>query len=450
MLKDNKSETEREQCKILRIKGMKCVSCEAIIEDELNGLDGINVHKVDSKTQTAILSSDKGIDLKIVQSKLNKLGYQASFDDSINEIKQKATFEQWFWSFAIVGLLYLVYKLVSFVDLGFDAFDMSNVTLGVALAIGIVASMSTCLAVVGAVVVSFAAKYETRGSFFQSNIKPHFLFHAGRLAAFAVFGGILGLVGSWFSPSISFTAVFTIVIALILAWLGLQIMGLMPSLSSAGFHLPKGIMKYWNKIKNSDHPLTPVLLGGMTFFLPCGFTQSMQLFAVASGSITTGALTMLFFALGTTPILLGIGIATTRFKNYKSLIINNAIGIIVIVFAFFTLSSGLAMAGISLNLSNVSGAQTSIAKNNLQEIRMTVDFDGFTPNQFVLQKGVPVRWIIDGKRVSGCTNEIIVPDLNIRKKIISGENIVEFTPQTEGTISFSCWMGMVKGKFIVK
>ncbi len=450
MIDNKKSEIEKNKCHVLRINGMKCVSCEAIIEEELNNLDGIKVYKVDSKSQTAILSSDKEIDLNLIQKSLLRLGYEASFDSTIKEIKQKANAEQWFWSFVLVGVIYLVYKLISFIDLGFSAFDMSNVTLSVAFMIGIVASMSTCLTVVGAVIVSFAAKYQSKGTFFQANVKPHFLFHAGRLVAFTIFGGLLGLLGSWFSLSVTFTAIFTIVIALILAWLGLQIIGLAPSLSSFGFHLPRGIMKYWNKVKNSNHPLVPVLLGGMTFFLPCGFTQSMQLFAIASGNMITGALTMLFFALGTMLILLGIGITTTKFKNYKSLIITNAIGIIVIIFAYFTLSSGLAMMGFNLNPFVTSETQASITENNVQEIRMTVDYNGFYPNQFTLRKGVPTRWIIDGKRVSGCMDEIIVPDLNIRKKIITGENVVEFTPQIEGIISFSCWMGMVRGKFIIE
>ena len=51
------------------------------------------------------------------------------------------------------------------------------------------------------------------------------------------------------------------------------------------------------------HTFTPALVGGATFFLPCGFTQAMQLYAVSTGSAVSGSLTMLFFALGTLPAL---------------------------------------------------------------------------------------------------------------------------------------------------
>jgi sulfite exporter TauE/SafE/copper chaperone CopZ len=439
-----------QKCKTLYIQGMHCVSCETIISDELKEIDGVIVHEVSSKKQTAILSSDKDIDVKQVEAKLEKLGYKASFESRPESVKQKANAEQWFWSFAVVGGLYLAYKLFSFMNLGFAALDMSNVTFGVAFFIGVVASMSTCLAVVGAVVVSFAAKFESKGTFYDANVKPHVLFHAGRMLTFFVLGAFLGYVGSWFSLSGSFMGWFTIVIAMILGWLGLQILGFAPSLTSVGIHMPKGVMKYWNRVKESDHPLSPMLLGGITFFLPCGFTQSMQLFAVASGSALIGGLTLLFFALGTAPILLGIGIATTRFKNLKSVVFTNVIGIVVMVFAFYTLSSGLAVAGVNLDVAGKAGATEAVANNNIQEITMTVDTKGFTPNIFKLKKGVPVRWVINGSQISGCTSEIIVPELGINKKLVKGRNVVEFTPDKMGTIGFSCWMGMVRGKFIVE
>ncbi len=441
---------QKPRCRTLYIDGMKCVSCESIIADELKEIDGMIVHEVCSKKQTAVLSSDKNIDVKQIEAKLDKLGYKASFESKPKVKKQRANAEQWFWSVAIIGGLYLAYKFFSLMDFGFGAVDMSNVTYGVAFLIGVVASMSTCLAVVGAVVVSFAAKFESKGSFYEANVKPHILFHAGRMLTFFILGGLLGYIGSWFSLSGSFMGWFTVIIAIILGWLGLQILGFAPSLTSVGIHMPKGIMKFWNKMKNSDHPLAPMFLGGTTFFLPCGFTQSMQLFAVASGSVLVGGLTMLFFALGTAPILLGIGIATTRFKNMRSVIFMNAIGIVVMIFAFYTLSSGLAVAGINLDFAGKANATQAVTQDNIQVVNMTVDLKGYTPSVIKIKKGVPVRWVINAKQISGCTNAIIIPDMDIEKKLVKGQNIVEFTPEFSQTLGFSCWMGMVRGQFIVE
>jgi len=74
---------------------------------------------------------------------------------------------------------------------------------------------------------------------------------------------------------------------------------------------------------------------------------------------------------------------------------------------------------------------------------------GWSPDKFVLQKGIPVKWIIDGKEINGCNNAIQVPKYNLNFKVTPGEQTIEFTPTTTGVISWSCWMGMIPGTFVV-
>ncbi len=437
--------------KNIYISGMTCTSCEVLISDSLQEIDSIKYVKINHREGIAKIDyGNDQLSWSEIISKIEDLGYEASLEPIIKP-KNKTTAEQWLYSILIVIGLYLVYKYLQWIGLlDWVQVDTSNINYGAALLIGIVASVSSCLVVVGAVVMSFASKYQAKGSFYNRNLKPHLLFHIGRLATFFVLGGILGMVGSWFSISEIFMSWFTVLIAIILLWLALNILGFVPSLSTLGIRMPKKSMRAWKKLQKSEHALAPVVLGAFTFFLPCGFTQSMQLFAMASSNFWTGAMTLLLFALGTTPVLFGLGVATTRFKNMKTIVLQKAIGIIVLVFAFFTLSSGLAVQGISLNFWASKEVGNVVKTANAQEINMAVTYRGYSPNVFKLQAGVPVKWIIDGQQVSGCTNEIIVPDLNIRQDIYPGQNIIEFTPQEPGTISFSCWMGMVRGKFIVE
>lgn len=84
-----------------------------------------------------------------------------------------------------------------------------------------------------------------------------------------------------------------------------------------------------------------------------------------------------------------------------------------------------------------------------QVVEMHITYEGFKPSALTIKNGIPVKWIIYGDQVSSCTNKIIVPSLNISKSIVAGENIINFTPKTTGTIDFSCWMGMVRGKFVI-
>ncbi len=437
--------------KKIYIDGMTCVSCETVISDELNGIEEIEEVVVCHKRKIAEFSfKDKEPEFDKISEKLKKLGYQISLAPFKNKRAGKANAKQWLYSILIVAGLYLLYRLFSNLGvLSWLNIDASNITYSIAFLIGIVASLSSCLVVVGAVVISFAAKYQTKGNFYQANIKSHLFFHFGRLVTFFVLGGLLGFIGSWINFSGVFIGWFTIFIAIILVWLGLNILGILPSLSTIGIRLPKKMMSVWGKLKESEHALAPVILGSFTFFLPCGFTQSMQLFAVSSGSFWIGAITMFLFALGTAPVLIGLGITTTRFKNLKAVVFKKVIGFVVILFSLYTMSSGFVLAGINIDLLNKKDMGATTVNDNTQVIKMNVSYNGFSPNVFKIYKDKPVKWIIDGQQVSGCTNEIISPALGIKQKIYPGENIIEFTPTKTGTFGFSCWMGMVRGQFII-
>ena len=172
-------------------------------------------------------------------------------------------------------------------------------------------------------------------------------FHIGRILAFFVLGGLLGLVGGKINLSGNFISAYTILIAVIMGWLGLSILGIVPSISSLGIKAAEIFARWWGRLEDSEHKAAPYLLGGITFFLPCGFTQSMQIFALASGGFWTGASVLLVFALGTMPVLLALGAATSWAKFEKITFADKAAGILVILFAIFTFNSGLALRGSS-------------------------------------------------------------------------------------------------------
>ena len=439
---------------------MTCVSCENLISEDVSKVNGVDKVLVSHKTQIAqVYFSDGKLDSQEIIKTIEKLGYEASENpiEKSAKKKNKTTSAQWAWSLFVVFCIYVVYKYFTWIGiLDWIQIDSKNIGYGAAFLIGIVASMSTCLAVVGAVVMSFGAKYKSEGNKFSKNAKPHLLFHAGRIGGFFLLGGLLGILGNFVQFSSSVFSIFTILIALVLFWLALNILGFLPSMTTLGIHMPKSSMNVWQKLKKSEHAMAPVLLGAFTFFLPCGFTQSMQLFAVSSGSFWIGGFTLAFFALGTSPILFSIGMASSKANNKKNIVLQKVIGFIILVFAFYTLSSGLAVQGISLsnffkNTSPKSNSAVSVInQEGLQVVKMAVEYSGYNPDVIKIKQGIPVRWEIDGKQLSGCNSQIIVPDLNIKKKLNSGLNVIEFTPPNKGTLNFSCWMGMVRGKFIVE
>jgi plastocyanin domain-containing protein len=179
----------------------------------------------------------------------------------------------------------------------------------------------------------------------------------------------------------------------------------------------------------------------------------MQALALLSGSFLKGGLLLFLFSLGTLPVLLLLGIfsRTVKVGNFK--ILQKTLGLIIILMAFYTISSGITiykntLISNSLNKENI--VENIESFKDFQIVEMHIKYSGFEPNVIKVKKGIPVKWIIYGDEVTGCTDRIIVPSLNIKKDITSYETIIIFTPKEKGVIPFSCWMGMVRGKFIVE
>ncbi|MBI2630914.1 sulfite exporter TauE/SafE family protein [Candidatus Nomurabacteria bacterium] len=108
--------------------------------------------------------------------------------------------------------------------------------------------------------------------------------------------------------------------------------------------MPTGVFNFFRKIEHKT--FTPLTIGFGTFFLPCGFTQSMQVVALGSGSFVSGMLIMLAFALGTLPMLslLSFGSASFAHSRHAPLFFKSA-GVVVVGLGLFSLLAGLAGLG---------------------------------------------------------------------------------------------------------
>lgn len=131
--------------------------------------------------------------------------------------------------------------------------------------------------------------------------------------------------------------------------LGLNLVGIF---KKSKFTLPSGIFSFFKKAEHET--FAPILIGVGTFFLPCGFTQSMQIAALSSGSFLSGMLIMLSFALGTLPVLsiLSFGSASFARGKHAPLFFKSA-GIVVIGLGVFAFLAGLAGIGIIRPLFNI-------------------------------------------------------------------------------------------------
>jgi len=134
-----------------------------------------------------------------------------------------------------------------------------------------------------------------------------------------------------------------------------------------------------------------------------------------------------------------------RTGNFKLVYISLAL-IVITLSAFAFNGFGFVKSVNSTGSSNI----TSVDKSKFQEVSMTLTYDGYSPNVIYIKKGIPVRWNIDVKQMTGCTNEIMIESLGISKSLEVGKNVIEFlAPDGENEIRFSCGMRMVWGKFVI-
>ncbi len=328
------------------VSGTHCASCKILIEDILSEQDYIKNAQVNLKSQTLQVetSSERSQEelAGILTEKIRPNGYTVSIEKVLKE-KQK---DDVIWKALPIGLgfliLFFILQKSGLLNLGMGG----NATPVTSFIIGLIASVSSCLAVVGGFVLSLSAKISQDD---VSDKKTFVLFHVGRLVSFAMLGGVLGLLGNAIGISFTFTAILGIVASTVMLLLGLNLVGVFEKNKIA---LPSGIFNFFRKIEHKT--LTPLIIGFGTFFLPCGFTQSMQVVALSSGSFISGMFIMIAFALGTLPVLLllSFGGASLAHGKHAPLFFKSA-GVVVIGLGIFALLAGLAGLGIINPLFNI-------------------------------------------------------------------------------------------------
>lgn len=171
-----------------------------------------------------------------------------------------------------------------------------------ALAMGFFGSPH-CLGMCGGIVTAFGLSMQG-----VSNTKKNLLiatYHIGRLSSYALLGVFAGLIGTAIFAPFMHNSLPRIILGGVLILIGLSMLG-MPLLN----HLEKLGMKLWQSMSPIRQKVFPInsfpkaLMAGLLWgFLPCGLVYGALMMAVVGHSVSTGALLMFVFGLGTIPML---------------------------------------------------------------------------------------------------------------------------------------------------
>lgn len=430
------------------IRGMHCASCEVLIGESLRKLPGVETVSVNYKKAEAIVEYNGGEPSpKAVGQAVKEAGYEVGQTEKLAWLSSDP---KDYNNLLRAGFILFIIYLVA------DRFNLFNLDVGtensgvfVALLVGLVAGISTCMALIGGLVLGLSARHaelHPEATPLQK-FRPHIYFNLGRILGYAILGGLIGFLGSAFRPSANILGFLTVIIGGVMIFFGLKLVEIFPVLKNKNITLPSGIAKIFglNKEIKEYSPKSSMVTGALTFFLPCGFTQAMQLYAVSTGSFWQGMAIMGLFALGTAPGLLGIGGLTSVFKGQKAKVFFMTAGLLVIILGWTNVVNGSRLFSGSGN----PAVNEEVSNKEPQEIRMDQNANGYSPNVLTVEKGRPVKWIINSKTAFSCAAALEMPKYGISKNLKKGENIITFTPTQVGEIPFSCSMGMYRGKFIV-
>jgi len=427
----------------LYIKGMHCPSCEILITDKFKEMSNVTAVKSNFQKQEAEVYFSGHLDQETINKNIKPFGYEIRDrqDKSFNEEPMsKKIIEA---SLITVGLI-LIYLIVKEINIIPSINITGNLNWLTVLFLGLVASVSTCMATSGALFLSTIGKK-------TNNLKQAVYFSLGRIISYSIFGFLAGLVGSVIITNFKFGSGLTLLAAIFMILLSLDMLHILSFSSIVPFGVSSNVFRKLEHLLIKDPHKSAFFLGMITYFLPCGFTQATQVYALGLASSWQSALTMAIFALGTAPAIIFIGSLRGLLKStfYQYFMKTVAVGVLIL--GVYYASNFLSIYGINIGFSqNINRIGTNVTiENGKQIINMDVISGGYSPNQFTIKKGIPVRWVISGKNIFGCQGYFVVPTLNISKALNEGENIIEFTPKETGFINFSCGMGMYRGRIEV-
>ncbi|MGE5392215.1 MAG: sulfite exporter TauE/SafE family protein, partial [Candidatus Saccharibacteria bacterium] len=409
-------------------KGMHCRSCELLIEGSVKRLEGVTKVRASAATGKVRIWSDRPLPEQQLAAAVKEAGYELGRSEKAFVSRSPQTYWNLLVACIVVVSGYLIIRLM-----GLDHLSQRLTQQSVAMTpvVGLVAGVSSCMALIGGLVLAVSAAHakkhpEASG---MERFEPHLLFNLGRISGFGLLGGLVGLLGSSLQPSVKVLSVLTLAVGLLMVLLGLKLTEIFPMLERVNITLPKFLGRKGAGSVGSYSKFRTFLGGAMTFFLPCGFTQAMQLFALTTGSFTQGALIMSLFALGTAPGLLGIGGLSAVFNGRKAKAFFAIAGLAVILFGSINVvNAKRILFPQAFRMPSLKSGQTNLAAGAGQAIEIKTTYTARTdidPRTFTVKAGQPVRFIVDSKDLgTGCMSTIMIPGLYNQPQLLEKDRIL--------------------------
>ena len=346
--------------------------------------------------------------------------------------------------------------------------------LVVAFITGITTGGLSCLAVQGGLLASSlahqieqdyveqSAHHKGKASVRSNSAFPILLFLISKLVAYTLLGALLGWLGSYLTLSPMTRAMLMIAIGIFMIGNALRMFNVHPIFRYFSIEPPKFITRYIRRTAKGTDTFTPLFLGALTVFIPCGITQAMMATALGTGSAAMGAALMFAFVLGTSPVFFIIAYLTTELGARLEKFFMRFVAVVVLILGFTTLNSGLNVLGSPFSFQNltrnlipsesvsdpvVESPQTAATAG---EIFLNVNNDGYFPRSLSAPADTAVTLNLVTNQTYSCARDFVIPSLDVYELLPdTGTMQVSIPAQPKGTtMFFTCSMGMYTGQIV--
>lgn len=381
---------------------------------------------------------------------------------------------------AVAIILAVMQSNPNSVNIANDSGVMSQ--LVVAFITGLTTGGLSCLAVQGGLLASSLAhqieqdyvqqvaqqkpgkksKVQTQVPARSSAALPIGLFLLAKLVAYTLLGALLGWLGSYLTLSPMTRAVLMIAIGIFMVGNGLRMFNVHPIFRYFSIEPPKFITRYIRRTAKGTDTFTPLFLGALTVFIPCGVTQAMMAAALGTGSLWMGAALLFAFTLGTSPVFFVVAYLTTELGARLEKLFMRFVAVVVLILGLVTLDGGLNLMGSPLSAQNLSrrlfpsnaapAAETEsaapVAANGV--LILQVQNEGYFPTTLKAPAGQDLTLNLVTDRTYSCSRDFVIPALDYYELLPdTGTVQVRIPAQEKGsTMFFTCSMGMYTGQIL--
>ena len=451
----------------VRISGMTCAHCESRVAKAAKSVSGVKTASASFSRGILTVSydpkqADEATLVAALESAINASGYR--FRGMVTKPQQLS-------KVVPIAIILLALYLILRYTVGFDFFGFipkidSTISLSALFVTGLLTSVH-CVAMCGGINLSQSVGTGESG---KNRMRNPLLYNLGRVISYTLIGAIVGGIGSVLFLSETLKAILLSLAALGMLLMGLSMLGWLPWWLTP--RMPRFLSVRFGKAGAGKGPLVVGLLNGL---MPCGPLQAMQLYALATGSALTGALSMLLFSLGTVPLMLGAGVAFSLLKGKFTRAVARVGAVLVLCFALIMAFNATALIGAKgapeantppvatpapsapagdetaalIKKALEKGYIPALVGDGVQTVEAELDRARYP--FIIVEKGVPVEFTITAKKgsITGCNASVALPSYGLEQALEEGENLISFTPDQEGLVSYTCWMGMVQGKILV-